>query len=1249
MTNKHLTVPPSDVALSRLKVLLESVNDMYHSGEMVLESNIVSSFHEALNLFYESLDGSIVGSVMKIYKGAPADPTMYNIFTTALKKDIEAVFSEVAALDRMVASSFNSIISEHKQAVNISKKVSNKLGDYLLYADPSLGAGYFFGDSFSTTDRTELNTDLVDTDQCYISPEEGVVLLPLDGSPDIPIVSSVTINQQSNGESGSNYQLDVFGHEDIEVISDNEPNTWFEYEKVTTSESNQPLLLDIIIALEEISVINHININPINFGTPTPIKIIKIETSKNGTNFTSIKDEVPLRDFVSEEEKEEFELSPATSKFSGQGFYSFLPRKAQYIHLVFEQHTPYTIETNNGPRLRYAIGIRDINILGRKFLEEGALVSTPFTSTSEIRKVSLWASENPVEESLLADLKHFISYNDGASWLGIQPQKRTGTDVDEIVNFNNISNNAIETETPVSTLRHKISMKRNKDSFNGDVAIKQERLKGMDIVSIPTGGQLDISLTERPIKKSVNILFPFMGSFSCPRPRYGASIRGQSTLMDLDFVEFIVDQPGERIRESDEKREGSIRFKLPFKGIPNLEERIRVFVNGEQIEYSPKTTSAFTNSPTSYTSINSDSKIYFLNKKGTELQFGYTDISTNNQYGYIPSGGSKIKVCLDGDNPFLRLTNRGYVLNLVAPSDGQKESVSIIAVTNMSDTEGSPHTIEIPPGVEKYKADPDTEAVPDENLTQEEQAATRAAIKVAPAVTKTTNKIIGAVTTPIKSSGEMPNTGNISNKNKKSGTSVSVISLSEPNKKALDYMVDHVGDIIDITMESEVDHENEDAFRYDGSFFVDTYDGMFPPLYIDSDNGLDHFDIIEYDLNGDPVASGTETFTNKVAFIDGDTELRNPSSWTKQDSYYTFDHYTGTVYLGSAPAADRRTVLVCTKRDLKIIEPMFWRFDRNQVTGKANTQKIILDPRVVFTMKRIEEFTYSAGSPNIRKISLVTGNEPHHDWTNISIVRGTVIPSIELFASNAKPIEIKFVDGESEFSNNVKINDEAMTFTSIGSNLYTYQLSKVDIPSEKTLIGTPTFAPIRNTTSASAPTNRFNLIPNITTDTPDADGEWIVSSTGLITVYLSPTLTSSESYVVSYNINNADPGIDINGMYSVDYNTGIIHFASPPPADGQVEFEVSAYSAFYNVAESVSLGDIDEINEDAKTITFNPAFGIKFLKQNTALAARPQVLKVLYEHYKKETESLEDLEPYFSPICKDLAFRSVTVDLLEEL
>ena len=433
MRHSHFTLPPKDLLASRLEVFLENVNTTWQSSSLVgnvFQDDIRNLYDQSIETFLETLDESIVASSLRVYAGSPSDPNAYNTFFAAIQKDLQILYLELGALDKLVSASFNGIVSGREQVLNRSKTISNKLADYLLYADSNLGGGFFFGDSYSTTSKIEIGSSLAETEECFHSSEEGAVLLPLDGDPVRPKIKSYIINQNSNGTAGNGQEEGApSGHTEISEIGDGAANTWFEYEKIHELESSVPLLLDITIVLNEISIINHVHINPINFGTPSPVRILRLETSTNGKDYRSIKDEIPILDFFSnalDEEEKEFQLSSSSSKFSGQGFYSFLPRKAQYVHVVLEQDTTYTINTEIKDKLRYAIGIRDINILSRRFKPLGSLVSQPFVSKQEVKKLALWSVQNPLQKSVLTSISHSVSHDDGAAWTEIQPQNRAG-------------------------------------------------------------------------------------------------------------------------------------------------------------------------------------------------------------------------------------------------------------------------------------------------------------------------------------------------------------------------------------------------------------------------------------------------------------------------------------------------------------------------------------------------------------------------------------------------------------------------------------------------------------------------------------------------------------------------------------------------------------------------------------------------------------------------------------------------------
>jgi hypothetical protein len=1192
MTNKHLTQSPSGVLKARLEVLLEDTNNLYRSGQHVLEEDLVSTYNKALDTFLFSIHDSILGQASKIKKGMPADPFYYNSFTTAIGQDLDVLFGETLALNNMIVSGFNSIISEQEEIKQTSKRISNKIGDYLLFADPSLGAGFFFGDSFNSAERIELKSSLIEGEECYLGKEEGAVFLPLDGEPDRPKVKNIIVNSISNGTPGNSFQIDAVNKTEIEAITDNEPNTWFEYEKVTAYESAIPLVLDLTLVLQDVSVINHIHINPINFGTPSPITIVSLETSLNGKEYRSVLDDIPTKEYIKEDREEAFSLSPATSKFAGQGFYSFLPRKAQYVHVTFAQRDPSSIQTVNGERLRYAIGLRDINILGRKFKKEGSIVSTPFSSKLDLRKVSIWTAELPVSTSgadqanTLTSIKYALSENDGAVWREIQPTSKDNLNVAEVINYNNISTGSIDTEEPVLSLRHKISMKRNKEAFQGEVVVKREKLSYSEVLSLPAGNP-ELILSNKPISESVRILLPFFGSYSCPLPRTG--FKNLSAPMDLDFLEFKVD-----VSPVD-----SLRFDLPALDIENIKEHIRILVNGELWEYCEKE-DVDTGKDTSYESghvgIDDESKIYFLNKNGRELQFGYNIEEENDEdwvkvrKGALPPGGARVQICLDGDNPRLELTDKGYILNLSSYSDGFKENCSLVSVNALSKGESIYKSFACSQGQDRF------------------------VLPVADVGSRVSTETQEDVLLSALDSREV-----VQFKGDKNGLTLPVI---DPDMDSWS---------IDETINTDVTHWDVKSFKYKVPF----------------ENGKTEF---ERDI---PITPEVPDYIN------------NPVEKNKR---YTLDPSTGVLYLAQKIPEYHSVTFKYKVLDHTVIPESGWSFYRTEVTNRIDTKKIILDPQYVKTIKRKLEVDVSDSRiKNIDLIGDITDNNEDlqpktHGWKKQRLVKGTIVLSDKLFESGVKITEVPFENGLNELYDVVTVEDETVQAVEVGSGLWSFTLNQIS--NNNKLFSPPRFASVRSLSNPITASSQFKLQAlsfdtiglkpegNEEPNTVDADYNWAyeIDSTGVCTVKVkidaSDTLGNHEAQYV-YTVD--DPGVDTSGLYSVDYEHGVVHFANDIVNNGIVEYEVSTYSAFYNIASLIKDSDVVEVNEETKEIIVTDSLAMKFLKQSSVLKARPSYLRVIYDYYRNITESLADLEPYYSPVCKDIAIRGVTADLLEEL
>lgn len=224
----------------------------------------------------------------------------------------------------------------------------------------------------------------------------------------------------------------------------------------------------------------------------------------------------------------------SASKFAGQGVWSFATRKAKYVEIVLDQtesykenigHTYYEritttkdattgedkettvripsyavpeniIKATPGKYLitekeyirkgidvfegwRYAIGVRDINIMSYQFAPKSEIVSKRYESKKPIKEVMLYVNEK-IPEDFLGDLsksndwiQYYISIDD-VNWHRITPAHQNPTTRDEvppkIYEFNATNINLedsfqlykgyLESEQPVTGIRFKAVLQR---------------------------------------------------------------------------------------------------------------------------------------------------------------------------------------------------------------------------------------------------------------------------------------------------------------------------------------------------------------------------------------------------------------------------------------------------------------------------------------------------------------------------------------------------------------------------------------------------------------------------------------------------------------------------------------------------------------------------------------------------------------------------------------------------------------------
>jgi hypothetical protein len=656
LLNKDLRPLETTLFLNKLDTLLEKLRVQYEAGFFETQEDVIEEFNRAIEGFYASLKTPIL-KLRPVREGTPPSFANYNLLFGDVERDLRVIFKEVDTLERMILRNFNYMVSERDKVNKLLKRVSSKVGDYVLYSDDPIGGAIYFKDSFNDTSKTDFGSELLKEPQCEIYQAEGIVTLPIirEGS---SVVSNVKVKineEHSNGSSGNYQELGAAPHDELRDVLDSNPDTWFEYERVqrTRSVEDESLKLDLTLYFDQPQVVNFIRINPNNFGTQTPVVIKSIDTSFDGAVWVSVKDDIPIAGFLQEDEEDIFTLAPSTSKFAGQGLYTFTPRKVKYIRLLLEQVTPYLIDTPGGEQWRYAIGIRDIELQAIKYQTKGDIISQSFSSVLEIQKVSVLASENPFEASELADVLHQVSPDDGASWYSIQPQDRSGTEIPEILSFNTADENAISTPSPVYTLRHRMTLSRETDAFvEGSSTFRRTVKSGMDILTLPLVSPVTVTLTRPPVAGSLVLMNPLWGA----RSQQG-DITASKQVLGLSNG-----QPGMRLtlpqEITDKIKSGDIGF-----------DEVKIWVDND---------SRWLRAPNDWTDVGRYDRVYILDTSGDNgiIQFGKEGITTVTDgildaVGAVPAGGSVISFTLTEEQLHPSVTPP-HTCDLIFTTDGEK-------------------------------------------------------------------------------------------------------------------------------------------------------------------------------------------------------------------------------------------------------------------------------------------------------------------------------------------------------------------------------------------------------------------------------------------------------------------------------------------------------------------------------------------------------------------------------------------------
>lgn len=556
--NALLNKNQSDIVRKQLIELLAEVDRAIQSGDLKYVEEVYAQVLRAIGLagtqIYDPLfmpEYAVTGTV--------PDPDHYNRVFDTLVKDMLTVFEELKYTGDIVVSNYNRLVNEELALEAWTKKIYNKVSDLTLFSTDVVGRSTYVSDDFVNYDNVDFEDRFLQGSMCFVDTVQGQVTLPRTTAASALVVTETKINRESNGQEGNSQQLGAAPHDDISKILDDDSDTWWEYERVAIGVQATPLVLSLTLTLNAQSIVNHVRINPNNFGTSNWVKVLSIETSVDDAVYTSIRESLDIEGFGDLLTDEDFTLAPTNSKYAGQGMFSFTPRKAKYVRIIMEQPQGYWISTTVGDRFRYAVGIRDIEISGISYQQTGTIVSLPFSFSEEIRKVAVAAVENPIRESTLAEIEHYISVDDGGTWKQLQRLDGEDPDLPKIININSGDEAGINTTNPTDEIRHKAVLLRLSDGFQDEKAATQEELIEIyDLRQIPTGSPYQFLLSQRPVAGSLSIINPIYGSkgWTSPKLYVGTSdgTMGQEFTLDIAIREdeerlFVNSQLWERVEE----------------------------------------------------------------------------------------------------------------------------------------------------------------------------------------------------------------------------------------------------------------------------------------------------------------------------------------------------------------------------------------------------------------------------------------------------------------------------------------------------------------------------------------------------------------------------------------------------------------------------------------------------------------------------------------------------------------------------
>jgi len=468
----EVIVKDSAIVTTLLEAKLHEVDDLIRDNKLTLRDDdsrgdLVSSVQIAIQELLDALRESETASVVRnIPYGSLNSSIYWNKFWGAIGYDLTALYAEASRIGKLVSDNHNYVMADVQGLLLQLKSANAKLASYELYASTTLPNKRSLVENFNDISQLEIGSKFVQGDECSVDTVQGIVTLATNDAKDNTVtqddIEGITISAaNSNGEIYNDTSL-------LKAINSGDFYL-FQYEYTSQIFGSYRLVLDFTIKLKNPKILNYIRIVPNNYGTKTWPKILAMDLSMDGLSPYSVRDAL----LTDETNDTQFTLAPYTSNYAGEGRYSFLPVKAQYIHILIEQTSPYY--DVNRDLYRWAIGLKNIELDGKEYKETSQLVSKDYTIPQGIAEISLEASEFPWlgDTEAGGQVSHEVSIDGGMNWKAISPTYLSGNGLaPEILYINSVDpsgltegTNHLNSTIESNTLRYRLSLSKDTENI----------------------------------------------------------------------------------------------------------------------------------------------------------------------------------------------------------------------------------------------------------------------------------------------------------------------------------------------------------------------------------------------------------------------------------------------------------------------------------------------------------------------------------------------------------------------------------------------------------------------------------------------------------------------------------------------------------------------------------------------------------------------------------------------------------------